>query len=766
MSFYTAACRHSGCSCTQGIFDLQATVATDGLATTPSGPIFSLARHECAACGHGYAAHAAAATAEALPAPPLPATLPVTPVKRPHQSSHTHSHSHPHSHPHSTPLKTNSLSAHSIDPHKNTTTAANKRRRTRSQSTSDGGSYRTSSDRTGHLRHSLAQELEGNVFVDIDGIVDMFGPSATDTIHSSSWWSEPPATLSDKDFVPWLTQTLSRARRSISVGDGVWCDTRKRTLGSDYSTSRKPDFCLVSGTTGGEWDWNTVAVVGEHQSASKSLADCFLQLADYVSHVFAYQPLRLQVHAVLTYKAAGCGLRLFVFDRGGAMGSRVLPLSRHVMLRLACATPVVPAVAGIPLRLPDGSETVLTRTVCRRPGIVSRSTYCAVSEGGTLAPELLVKLSWRAAARTNEGELLRLAAQRGVIGVARHVFHLDLVDVATLRGGLADAQAVPMTVLRRQSSNKPTPDTSHASSEATTPTAAAATPPPAVFTQASFQNRIYTYIIMSTIGTPVADLHRRPGPLAHGLLGSLIGHASLFFTGRLLHRDVSASNVLYSATPLRTSPDPAAGADAIRMAERLIPLGMPALHGFLIDLDYAIHYTPTMTSPSSSSSSSSSSSFARTPSGAPHRTGTLPYMAIGVLWSELHTYRHDLESFLYILLSILRGSPPAEWSSGHPENIARLKRGLMTNTTDFERFLGSAPGGGAGAGGKLLDVAREWRNVLFRVVEGVDRDDDVYDVKPARAGWVKKGVTEWEAFVSMRDNLWRAIREAEGDVAS
>lgn len=30
--------------------------------------------------------------------------------------------------------------------------------------------------------------------------------------------------------------------------------------------------------------------------------------------------------------------------------------------------------------------------------------------------------------------------------------------------------------------------------------------------------------------------------------------------------------------------------------------------------------------------------------------GTRPFMAIGVLKSERHTYRHDLESFLYVFL--------------------------------------------------------------------------------------------------------------------
>lgn len=37
-------------------------------------------------------------------------------------------------------------------------------------------------------------------------------------------------------------------------------------------------------------------------------------------------------------------------------------------------------------------------------------------------------------------------------------------------------------------------------------------------------------------------------------------------------------------------------------------------------------------------------------SGARHQTGTLEFMAIEVLHHISHTYRHDLESFFYVLL--------------------------------------------------------------------------------------------------------------------
>ena len=37
-------------------------------------------------------------------------------------------------------------------------------------------------------------------------------------------------------------------------------------------------------------------------------------------------------------------------------------------------------------------------------------------------------------------------------------------------------------------------------------------------------------------------------------------------------------------------------------------------------------------------------------SGARHQTGTMEFMAIEVLQGIDHTYRHDLESFFYVLV--------------------------------------------------------------------------------------------------------------------
>ena len=71
--------------------------------------------------------------------------------------------------------------------------------------------------------------------------------------------------------------------------------------------------------------------------------------------------------------------------------------------------------------------------------------------------------------------------------------------------------------------------------------------------------------------------------------------------------------------------------------------------GFLIDLDMAKHISPKPTTPNG------------TPKGLRRRTGTMLFMAIEILEGTCsrHHWRHDLESFLYVLIWICVTAPPA-----------------------------------------------------------------------------------------------------------
>ncbi|KAF8418391.1 hypothetical protein EV426DRAFT_509793, partial [Tirmania nivea] len=205
-------------------------------------------------------------------------------------------------------------------------------------------------------------------------------------------------------------------------------------------------------------------------------------------------------------------------------------------------------------------------------------------------------------------------------------------------------------------------------------------------------NRSFTRLVLGTIGKPISDPSLSPLQIARSLLAGVIAHASLFFQGGILHRDVSINNIIAITSPLATVP----GTPPTIDGEFLYTPGTD-LYGCLIDLDYAVVVTEQDTS------------------GIPERTGTYPFIAIAILQGKApHRYRHDLESFLYVLLwvacypvastqSSILPAPPEDvhqqdrWPSNDPLKawsceseaiVASLKCANIVNSEDiFEELL-------------------------------------------------------------------------------
>lgn len=104
--------------------------------------------------------------------------------------------------------------------------------------------------------------------------------------------------------------------------------------------------------------------------------------------------------------------------------------------------------------------------------------------------------------------------------------------------------------------------------------------------------------------------------------------------------------------------------------------------GFLIDLDLAIKMSDDHAS------------------GAPSKTGTKVFIAIGALLGEPHSSMHDLESFFWLLFWICihhcgfdeKGkvkrrivSGYKRWNYADTEELANLKRGLVVEEAGFNR---------------------------------------------------------------------------------
>lgn len=184
-------------------------------------------------------------------------------------------------------------------------------------------------------------------------------------------------------------------------------------------------------------------------------------------------------------------------------------------------------------------------------------------------------------------------------------------------------------------------------------------------------------------------------------------HRSLYYDAKILHQDISPGNMIILD-----------GQDE----------GKP--QGILIDLDSAIELAEGV-----------GTKF--------DITGTKPFMAIGVLKSERHTYRHDLESFLYVFLwTIITNHPdnPPEtsklrqWSSGDWGELA-VRKSLDMGQDGFQTILG----GFTPEFHSLKPLAESLRQVLF----------------PLRAGIVWTGTDgSPEAVDKLYDGMIRAFEEA------
>ncbi|KAM4067554.1 kinase [Hirsutella rhossiliensis] len=271
--------------------------------------------------------------------------------------------------------------------------------------------------------------------------------------------------------------------------------------------------------------------------------------------------------------------------------------------------------------------------------------------------ELIVR---QRAIRKPEGDHLKLAGEKGVKGVARVVAHRQITTIADMRKGLEfpkshrfrdeDVHFRDLPSARPPSkSQKPKLVKEFKEQLSIGKTK------PSLYTSRSedpFENRIYSCLVVSPAGRVISDF-KSIRELLESLRDAIRAHQSLYIDGNILHRDISSNNIIITGSKT-----------------------VDGFKGMLIDLDLAKVRDSG-------------------PSGARHQTGTMQFMAIEVLRKADHTYRHDLESFFYVLLwmcgreSWERGGfgqgeePPKEsllraWEIGSFQSIASAKVGHMT----------------------------------------------------------------------------------------
>ncbi|KAM4056518.1 kinase [Hirsutella rhossiliensis] len=524
--------------------------------------------------------------------------------------------------------------------------------------------------------------------------------------HDGKKWTNFPSTPDENPVWTWL---CALEERFLTGAPHKLYTTRTANQFKERKGQMDLFFQTTDRETNSTFTYKDVLVVGEQKKSydtSRFKAD-ILQLARYVRGVFADQPTRRFVHA---FSLCSSKIELWVFDRSGPYSSGLFDIhdepDKFARALVGYATMSDDAMGldtfieregghrHATLDDTSGNETrvKLEELIVRQRAIVCRGTTCYRTRNGHVA-----KFSWASDKRKPEVDHLKLAGEKDVKGVARVVAHRQITTIADMRKGLEFPKShrfrdedvhfrdLPSAVgststasRKRKSSSENTSENTSGSkrrrSNSQKPKLAKefieqlsiGKTRPSLYTsrvEDPFENRIYSCLVVSPAGRVIGDF-KSIRELLESIRDAIRAHQSLYIDGNILHRDISSNNIIITGSKI---------ADGFK--------------GMLIDLDLAKVRDSG-------------------PSGARHQTGTMQFMAIEVLRKADHTYRHDLESFFYVLLWMCardswtngfggKEEPPRKsllrkWEIGSFSDIADAKEGHMT-VNGLERIMGEFP---------------------------------------------------------------------------
>ncbi|KJK86574.1 hypothetical protein H633G_09576 [Metarhizium anisopliae BRIP 53284] len=596
----------------------------------------------------------------------------------------------------------------------------------------------------------LFEEIKNCTFRNVKGFCDkFFDPKSWDkeqkamlsammTAHDRKTWTEFPSTTDERPVWDWL---CSLEERFLAGAPHKLHTTR--TANQFKERKGQMDVFLQTPVTNANdtFEYKHVLVVGEQKKSNDTgrFKATLLQLARYVRGVFADQPTRRFVHA---FSLCASTMELWVFDRSGpyssgpfdihdepdkfaralvgyaTMDDDAMGLDTFIERGDACRHVTLDDASGNEMRVR------LDKAMVRQGAIVCRGTTCYEAQNSQVA-----KFSWASDKRKLEAEQLKLAEHRGVKGVARVVAHRQITTIAELRDGLEFpkhhrfrneanfSEDVPSATAsthtsdhKRKSSDDDASDNTSGSKKRR-PNSQKSKLSTEFNDQLSigkaklslympgedlWENRIYSCLVVTPAGRVISDF-RTIKELLESMRDAIRAHQSLYTAGNILHRDISSNNIII------TNPETVDG-----------------FRGMLIDLDLAKVRDSG-------------------PSGARHQTGTMQFMAIEVLRRVDHTYRHDLESFFYVLLWMCarcswnnrfgRGGekPPKDsllrrWEIGSFKYIAAAKEGDMS-VNALERIMGEFP--------EVFDIVKPLCLKIRKILFPLDKDERMTFGTPA-----------------------------------
>ena len=595
------------------------------------------------------------------------------------------------------------------------------------------------------LEQPLRKELAKSTFVDVGGFHDKYFKDkrwcskASEIYHNlcEDNGGDPlkgfPGMHSEDKIWAWLDDFQNKC---LTDSLGKYFRTTKKGQTTTEAERQLDLFIKPRDTPKKEkHDMRDVRVVGELTSSKKQSRwlPKYIQLAIYIRDVFADQPTRRFVHAFLLFDTQ---MELWVFDRSGAYSSDTFDIfeqpERFIQVMAGYAL-MTDEELGLDTFLQRDAESAMitisdagtgkdrilklqSSPFVRQRSIVSRGTTCY----RTTDEERVVKFSWRAAERQAESEHLRAA--RNVPGVATLEGSRDIISIKELRRGLkfsesmrreiplADSvgsgsasksfasepsqlESLGLSGTKRRSNGGEEPSSKKLRSSSFRNEAAlkdvalsqASFAPPADL----FKDRTFTCLAISPAGRPLRDF-RSPSEFLVGMRDAIRAHKALFIGGRRLHRDISEHNIILTD-----------------------PKKNDGCSGMLIDLELAVAV---------------GADGKNEQTGARHMTGTLDFMALEILKGGLdpqtsgieHTYRHDLESFFYVFLSICircgreaekapKYNPLSRWYTGTIEDIYVSKSGHMNPGVFEDTILREF----SPTFRCFIDLARKLREILF-----------------------------------------------------
>lgn len=443
-------------------------------------------------------------------------------------------------------------------------------------------------------------------------------------------------------------------------------------------------------------DWKTIQAIGHASDAKDTYIDGLLGLCDLAYGVFQVQPTRLFLHGFLVHKERA---EQWIFDRSGLYcwldmelgdcGAQAELLGMISGSRfcggfeLGSTSLLINSLGPCNVLVEGSFDLQFEREPFHvRDTILSSGPICYFGRKPQIPPsskpwDHVLKIKWCSDTDRHEEEFLLQAQNANVHRIANLVAHRKYESWSTTRLRQGYFQGDYRRLIRDSDSASSLAGIVQHSEPTTTP----------------FRDLAMHCVVTTPVGRSLRSF-KSLLELLVVLRDAIKAHRSLLQSARILHQDISIDNILIVDTP--TGPS-----------------------GILIDLDGAMFID-------------------RGPKRPGELIGTKLFMAIDLMTGEMHSYRHDLESFLYVLLTaVITGGKrvPADslltfWTKGGFEESAMNKTHSMMEP-GFTHLLDEIPD----EYDPVEPLADRLRNILFPldnhggIMTGTDeaRQDELYD---------------------------------------